>query len=76
MTYLAIERLRQSDDTGARIDDEMIRELYAVLHRRSFGIVALQNEHLHPDLGRFRERQARGVSPSLQDRWFVHVVAR
>lgn len=74
--YLAIERLRQSDDTGARVDDEMVRELYAIFHRRSFGIVALQDEHFRPDLGRFRERQARGVSPSLQDRRLVHVVTR
>lgn len=74
MFYLTIERLRQSDDTGARVDDEMVRELYAIFHRRSFGIVALQDEHFRPDLGRFRKRQARGVSPGLQDRWLVHVV--
>lgn len=76
MFYLTIERLRQSDDTGARVDDEMVRELYAIFHRRSFGIVALQDEYFRPDLGRFRERQARGVSPGLQDRWLVHVVTR
>lgn len=76
MFYLAIERLRQSDDTGARVDDEMVRELYAIFHRRSFGIVALQDEYFRPDLGRFRERQTRGVSPGLQDRWLVHVVTR
>jgi len=33
VSYLAIERLRQSDDTGTRIDNEMVRELYAVFHR-------------------------------------------
>lgn len=31
-SYLAIERLCQSDDTGARVDDEMVRELYAIFH--------------------------------------------
>jgi len=76
MFYLAIERLRQSDDTGARVDDEMVRELYAIFYRRSFGIVALQDEHFCADLGRFRERQARRVSPGLQDRRLVHVVTR
>lgn len=76
VSYLAIERLRQSDDTGARIDDEMIRQLYAVLHRRTFGIVALQDEHLRADLGRLRERQTRRVSAGLQDRRLVHVVTR
>ena len=53
--YLAIEWLRQSDDTGTRVDDEMVRELYAIFHWRSFGIVALQDEYFRPDLGRFRE---------------------
>jgi len=76
VSYLAIERLRQSDDTGARIDNEMVRELYAIFHRRSFRIVALQNKHFRPDLGGFRERQARRVSPGLQDGRLVHVVTR
>ena len=74
--YLAIERLRQSDDTGTRVDDEMVRKLYAIFHWRSFGIVALQDEYFRPDLGRFRKWQARRVSPSFQDRWLVHVVTR
>lgn len=76
MSHLTIERLRQSDDTSARVDDEMVRELYAIFHRRSFGIVALQDEHFRSNLGRFWERQARGISSSFQDGRLVHVVAR
>lgn len=76
MFYLAIERLRQSDDTGTRVDDEMVRELYAIFHWRSFGIVALQDEYFRPDLGRFRKWQARRISSGFQDRWLVHVVTR
>lgn len=72
--HLAIERLCQGDDAGARVDDEVVRELYAVFHRRSFGIVTLQDEHFRSDLGRFREWQARRVTAGLQDRWLVHVV--
>lgn len=74
LAYLAVQRFRQGDGASAWIYDEMVRELYAIFHWRSFGIVALKYEHFRSDFGWFWERQARGVSSRLQDRWFVYIV--
>lgn len=73
-THLAVERFRQRDNACSWIYNEMVRELYPIFHRRSLRIMALKDEHLGSDFRWFGEREARGVSVRLEDRWLVYIV--